>query len=74
MREALSRITSSVAKLKENKHLCYLFHIIPKVLLTHTTRNHNNIPSFNVKHEYFRNFFSPATVIEWNKLYSNIRN
>ena len=61
-------------KLKENKHLCYLFHIIPKVLSTHTTRNHNNIPSFNVKHEYFRNFFSLSTVIEWNKLYNNVWN
>ena len=61
-------------KLKKNKPPSYLFDIIPKVLSTRTTRNHNNIPLFNVKHEYFRNSFFPSTVIEWNKLDNNIRN
>ena len=47
-------------KLKKNKHPSYLFDMIPKVLSTRTTRNYNNIPLFNVKHEYFRNsFFHP---------------
>ena len=40
-------------KLKKNKHPSYLFDMIPKVLSTRTTRNHNNIPLFNVKQEYF---------------------
>ena len=44
-------------KLKKNKYPSYLFDIIPKVLSIRTTRNHNNIPLFNVKHEYFRNSF-----------------
>ena len=48
--------------------------MIPKVLSTWTTRNHSNIPLFNVKHEYFWNSFFPSTVIEWNKLDNNIRN
>ena len=61
-------------KLKKNKYPSYLFDIIPKVLSIRTTRNHNNIPLFNVKHEYFRNSFFPSTVIEWNKLDNNIRN
>ena len=61
-------------KLKKNEHPSYLFDIIPKVLSTRPTRNHNNIPLFNVKHEYFRNSFFPSTVIEWNKLDNNIRN
>ena len=43
--------------------------MIPKFLSTRTTRNHNNIPLINVKHEYF-----PSTVIEWNKLDNNIQN
>ena len=51
-------------KLKKNKHPSYLFDMIPKVLSTQTTRNHNNISLFNVKREYFRNFFFPSTVIE----------
>ena len=61
-------------KLKKNKHPSYLFDMIPKVLLTRTTRNYNNILLFNVRHEYFRNFFFQSTVIEWNKLDNNIRN
>ena len=61
-------------KLKKNKHPSYLFDMIPKVLWTRTTRNYNNIPLFNVKHEYFRKCFFPSTVIEWNKLDNNIRN
>ena len=39
-------------KLKK-EHPSYLFHIITKVLSTQTTRNNNNIPLFNAKHEYF---------------------
>ena len=61
-------------KLKKNKYQSYLFDMIPKVLSTRTTRNHNNIPLFNVKHEYLRNSFFPSTVTEWNKLNNNIRN
>ena len=48
--------------------------MVPKVLLTRATRNHNNISLFNVKHEYFQKSFFPFTVIEWNKLDNNIRN
>ena len=44
-------------KLKKNVYPSYLFDIIPKVLSTQTTRNHNYMPLFNVKHEYLRNFF-----------------
>ena len=50
----------------KKKHPPYLFDIIPKVLSTRTTRNHNNIPLFNVKHEYFKNSFFSSTVIECN--------
>ena len=38
------------------------------------TRHKNSVPLFNVKHDYFKNSFFPSTVIEWNKLDSNIRN
>ena len=63
----------SFFKLKK-KHPSYLFDIIPKVLSTRTTSNHNSIPSFNVKPEYFRNSFLPSAVIQWNKLDNNIQN
>ena len=62
-------------KLQKNEHCSYLFDdIIPKVLLTRISRNHNNISLFNVKHEYLQNSFFPSTVIEWNKLDNNIWN
>ena len=60
-------------KLQKNEHCSYLFDdIIPKVLLTQISRNHNNISLFNVKREYLQNSFFPSTVIEWNKLDNNI--
>ena len=40
----------------------------------YNTRNANNIPQFNVKHNFFQNSFFPSVVIEWNKLDQNIRN
>ena len=38
------------------------------------TRQQNNIPMFNVKHDFFRNSFFPSTIIEWKKLDISIRN
>ena len=38
------------------------------------TRYKNSISLFNVKHDYFKNYFFPLTTIEWNNLDSNIRN
>ena len=38
------------------------------------TRHKNSVPIFILKHDYFKNSFFPSTVIEWNKLDSNIRN
>ena len=38
------------------------------------TRHKNNIPPFNVKHDYFKSSFFPSTIIEWNKLDPNKRN
>ena len=38
------------------------------------TRHKNSVSLFNVKHDSFKNSFLPSTVMEWNKLDSNIRN
>ena len=38
----------------------------------YNTRNTNNIPQFKVKHNFFRNSFFPAAIIESNKLDLNI--
>ena len=58
--------------LKLKKCLSYHFDIIPKVLSTRSTRNHDSITLFNVNHEYFGNSFYLFTVIEWKKLDNNI--
>ena len=38
------------------------------------TRCKKSIPLLNVKCDYFKNFFFPSTIMEWNNLDSNIRN
>ena len=37
------------------------------------TRCAENVPSFNVRHDFFKNSFFPPTAIEWNKIDKNIR-
>ena len=34
----------------------------------HPTRNTNNITPFKVRHNFFKNYFFPSVVSEWNKL------
>ena len=34
----------------------------------------NNIPHFEIKHDFFQSFFFSSVVIEWNKLKQNTRN
>ena len=38
------------------------------------TIHENSIPLFNVKHNYFKNYFFLLTITEWNNLDSNTRN
>ena len=38
------------------------------------TRYKNSIPFFNGKYVYFKKFFLPLTIIDWNNLDSNIGN
>ena len=44
-------------KLIKNKHPSYLFDMIPKVLSTRTTRNHNNIPYLMLNMNTFETLF-----------------
>ena len=57
-----------------NQSLKYLFELIPTAAQAYVTRHKNSVPLFNVTDDYFKNSFFPSTVIEWNKLNSNIRN
>ena len=52
----------------------YLFEVIPTAKRAYITRNNDKLPHFKVKHNYFKKFFFPSTVIEWNKLDLNVRN
>ena len=61
-------------KIFRSKSSQYLFNIIPTSVRPYNTRNANNIPQFEVKHNFFKNSFFPSVVIEWNKLDLNIRN
>ena len=54
-------------KVTKNQSPKYLFDKIPTTRTAYRTRNNiGNIPRFNVKHNYFKNSFSPFSVTEWN--------
>ena len=40
----------------------------------HTTRNSDKITPFKVRHKFFKNYFFPSVISEWNKLDLEIRN
>ena len=60
-------------KITKNQFPKYLFDKIPTTRTAYKTRNNiDNIPRFNVKHNFFKNSFFPSTVIEWNNLDKSI--
>ena len=59
---------------QKNQSPRYLFELIPIARQAHLTRNKNNIPLFNAKHDCFKKSFFPSAITEWNNLDSNIRN
>ena len=50
-----------------------LFNLIPVRTPDYRIRNADNVPYFNVRHNFFKNSFFPSAVIEWNKLDSRLR-
>ena len=52
----------------------YLFKLIPEKTSSYVTRNAENIPLFNMKHNFYRNSFFPSSIIEWNNLDPKLRN
>ena len=51
----------------------YLLNVIPVSSRSYFTRYAENVPSFKVRHDFFKNSFFPSTAIEWNKIDKNIR-
>ena len=61
-------------KICKNRCPKYLFETIPQSNCQYRTRNVQNILHINVKQQFFKNSYFPSTIIEWNKLGSNIPN
>ena len=59
-----------------SKSPSYLFNLIPEDNNPYASQSalNNQIPLFNVKTNFFKNFFFPAVITEWNKLDISIRN
>ena len=51
-------------------HLCQL---IPKPSNSYSAFNSKKLPPIKANHSFFKNTFCPSTIIEYNKLDSNIR-
>ena len=51
----------------------YLFNLIPWRTPNYRTKKADDVPYFNIRHNFFKNSFFPSAVIEWNKLDSRIR-
>ena len=51
----------------------YLFKLIPEKTSSYLTRNADNIPLFNIKHNFYKNSFFASSIIEWNNLDPNLR-
>ena len=50
----------------------YLFNLIPVRTPNYRTRKDDDVPYFNIRHNFFKKFFFPSAVIEWNKLDSRL--
>ena len=53
----------------------YLHNFIPKYFQSsYSLRTTNDIPLFRVKNGFFKSYFSPSTITEWNNLDYHLRN
>ena len=69
----VSKIIPLFCKIIKKEPPSYHYHLIPKPLTSYATRNSENLPPIKANHSFFKNTFFPSTIIEWNKLDSNIR-
>ena len=54
------------------KQLEYLFSLISVRTSNYRTRNTDDVPYFNIRHNFFKNSCFSSSVIEWNKLDSRV--
>ena len=50
----------------ESESPSYFFNTLPNSNRQRQARNSGNIPSFFVKHDYFKNYFFPPAITKWN--------
>ena len=60
-------------KMINNQSSSYLFQLVPSQNTRYFARNSENIPQLRKKHDFFKNFFSPSTIEEWNNLDPHIK-
>ena len=61
-------------KIYQSQSPQYLSKLILEKRSSYITRNADNIPLFNIKHNFYKNSFFPSFITEWNNLDSNLRN
>ena len=61
-------------KIFKSKSPQYLFKLRPEKTSSHVTKNAENIPLFNIKHNFYKNSFFLLSIIEWNNLDPNLCN
>ena len=61
-------------KIFKSKSPQYLFKLIPEKTSSYVTKNAENIPLFNIKHNFYKNSFFLLSIIEWNNLDPNLCN
>ena len=61
-------------KIFKSKSPQYLFKLIPEKTSSYVTRNAENIPLFNIKHNVYKNSSFPLSIIECNNLDPKHRN
>ena len=61
-------------KVFKYEHPKYLFNFIPVRTTPYATRTVGNIPLIKTNHNFFKNYFFPSAIIEWNNLDPNLRN
>ena len=56
----------------QNQSQRYLYELLPLQATFHSNKSSRNISLFHFKQKFFRNFFFPSVIIEWNNLDKSI--
>ena len=68
------QLRRSYGKLFKNEYPKYLFNLTPVKSTSYATRTMNNIPVIKTNHKFFKSYFFPSAIIDWNNLDPIIRN